>query len=57
MAVSDDDRYAFVSIEGTGSQPGTVDVIDLGALVKVATLDVGQQAGGIDFWKSEPPRP
>jgi hypothetical protein len=34
-----------------------VDVIDLVALTKVASVDVGQQAGGIDFWKSEPARP
>jgi DNA-binding beta-propeller fold protein YncE len=57
VAVSDDDRYAFISIEGVGSQPGTVDVIDLIALAKVASVDVGQQAGGIDFWRSEPSRP
>ncbi|MFI5310048.1 MAG: YncE family protein [Gemmatimonadales bacterium] len=57
VAVSDDDRFAFVSIEGTGSQPGTVDVIDLATLKKVASVEVGQQAGGIDFWKSEPARP
>jgi DNA-binding beta-propeller fold protein YncE len=56
VAVSDDDRYAFISVEGVGSQPGTVDVIDLTALKKVASVDVGQQAGGIDFWKSETPR-
>lgn len=56
VAISDDDRYAFISIEGTGAQPGTVDVIDLTALKKVASVDVGQQAGGIDFWKSERPR-
>lgn len=55
VAISDDDRYAFISIEGTGSQPGTVDVIDLAALRNVASVDVGQQAGGIDFWKSVPP--
>jgi len=53
VAVSDDDRYAFVSIEGKGAEPGTVDVIDLVALRKVASIDVGQQAGGIDFWRSE----
>jgi DNA-binding beta-propeller fold protein YncE len=53
VAVSDDDRYAFVSVEGKGSEPGTVDVIDLTSLAKVASVDVGQQAGGIDFWKSE----
>ena len=56
VTVSDDDRYVFVSIEGTGSQPGTVDVIDLASGTKVASVDVGQQAGGIDFWKSEPRR-
>jgi DNA-binding beta-propeller fold protein YncE len=56
VAVSDDDRYAFISVEGTGSQPGTVDVIDLVALAKVASVDVGQQAGGIDFLRSESPR-
>jgi DNA-binding beta-propeller fold protein YncE len=56
VAVSDDDRYAFISIEGSGSQPGTVDVIDLQSLTKVASVNVGQQAGGIDFWKSEPPK-
>jgi DNA-binding beta-propeller fold protein YncE len=57
VAVSDDDRYAFISVEGTGSQPGTTDIIDLVALKKVASVDLGQQAGGIDFWKSEPTRP
>jgi len=56
-AVSSDDRYAFISQEGIGSEPGAVDVIDLGALRKVATIDVGQQAGGIDFWKVAPSRP
>ena len=54
--VSSDDRYAFISQEGVGSEPGTVDVIDLRALQKVATIDVGQQAGGIDFWKVMPSR-
>jgi DNA-binding beta-propeller fold protein YncE len=55
-AVSSDDRYAFISQEGVGSEPGTVDVIDLRALQKVASIDVGQQAGGIDFWKVAPSR-
>jgi DNA-binding beta-propeller fold protein YncE len=55
-AVSSDDRYAFISQEGIGSEPGTVDVLDLRALQKVATIDVGQQAGGIDFWKVAPSR-
>ena len=53
VAVSDDDRYAFATIEGIGSQPGTVDIIDLTTMQKVASVDVGQQAGGIDFWKRQ----
>jgi DNA-binding beta-propeller fold protein YncE len=54
--VSPDDRYVFVSVEGVGSEPGTVEVIDLRALKTVATVDVGQMAGGIDFWRMEPTR-
>jgi hypothetical protein len=53
VAVSPDDRYAFVSVEGVGSQPGTVEMIDLRALETVATVDVGSMAGGIDVWKEE----
>ena len=56
VAISDDDRYAFISVEGYGAEPGTVEVIDLLALRRVASVDVGQMAGGIDFWKSEPAR-
>ena len=54
VAVSSDARYAFVSCEGVGAAPGKVDVYDLRALVRVASVDVGQQASGIAFWKSEP---
>jgi DNA-binding beta-propeller fold protein YncE len=54
VAISDDDRYAFISVEGYGAEPGTVEVIDLSTRERVASVDVGQMAGGIDFWKSEP---
>ncbi len=54
VAVSPDSRYAFVSSEGVGAAPGKVDVYDLRALVRVGTVDVGQHAGGIAFWKMEP---
>ena len=54
VAVTPDSRYAFVSSEGVGAAPGKVDVYDLRALAKVGTVDVGQQAGGIAFWKMEP---
>ena len=53
LVISPDDRYAFVTVEGVGSEPGTVEVIDLRALKRVASVDLGQQAGGIDFWKNE----
>ena len=55
--VTPDNRYAFISVEGIGSDPGTVEVIDLEALKIVATLDVPTQAAGIDFWKTEPSKP
>ena len=51
VVVSPDDRYAFVTVEGIGSEPGTVEVIDLAALKTVATLDVPAGAAGIDFYK------
>lgn len=53
VALSPDSRYAFVSSEGVGAAPGKVDVYDIRARVKVATVDVAQQAGGIAFWKME----
>jgi DNA-binding beta-propeller fold protein YncE len=57
VAVSPDSRFAFVSSEGVGAAPGKVDIYDLTALAKVATVDVGQQAGGIAFWKMGPVAP
>ncbi|HEX5732796.1 MAG TPA: YncE family protein [Blastocatellia bacterium] len=54
--VSPDDRYAFISVEGIGSEPGTVEVIDLDTMKTVATVDVPRQAAGIDFYKTEPAR-
>jgi DNA-binding beta-propeller fold protein YncE len=55
--VTPDNRYAFISVEGIGSDPGTVEVIDLDSMKTVATLDVPQQAAGIDFWKTEASKP
>ncbi len=48
VAITADDRYAFVSNEGVGSERSTVDIVDLSLLRVVATVEVGQQAGGID---------
>lgn len=51
--VSPDDRYAFVTVEGIGSEPGTVEIIDLESLKIVATVDVAAEAAGIDFLRME----
>ena len=53
VVVSPDGRYAFVSVEGVGAEPGKVDIFDLGDFSRVAEVEVGQQAGGIVFWKME----
>ncbi|HZM99342.1 MAG TPA: YncE family protein [Pyrinomonadaceae bacterium] len=52
VVISPDDLYAFITVEGVGSEPGTVEVIDLATLKTVATLDVGAAAAGIDFFKA-----
>ena len=54
VVVSPDDAYAFVTVEGVGAEPGTVEIIDLKALKTVATVDVGEEAAGVDFLRTEP---
>ena len=54
VVVSSDSRYAFVSNESVGAKPGVVDIYDLHALARVGSVEVGQQAGGIAFWKAVP---
>jgi DNA-binding beta-propeller fold protein YncE len=53
VVVSPDSRYAFVSVEGVGAEPGKVDVYDLETFRRVDSVEVGQQAGGITFWSME----
>lgn len=53
VVVSPDDLYAFVTVEGVGSEPGTVEIIDLKTLKTVATVDVAPEAAGVDFYKIE----
>lgn len=55
VVISPDSRYAFVSVEGVGSEAGKVDIYDLQSFERVADVAVGQQAGGITFWKMENP--
>ena len=53
VSISSDSKYAFVSVEGIGGEPGTMDVIDIKKGIKVTSVDMGKQAGGIIFWKME----
>ena len=51
VVISPDSRYAFVSVEGVGGEPGSVDIIDIEKLALINHVEVGKQAGGIAFWK------
>lgn len=53
VAISSDNRYAFISVEGIGGEPGSVDVIDLQKLEMADHIETGKQAGGIIFWKKD----
>lgn len=53
VSISPDSRFAFISVEGRGGEPGSVDVIDLQRLERTAVIEVGKQAGGIIHWKTE----
>ncbi len=53
VVASPDSRYAFITVEGIGGQPGTVEVMDLDSYRRVASAEVGKQAGGIAFWHVE----
>lgn len=49
VVVSADDRFAFVTVEGVGSEPGTVEIVDLSTLKTVTILDLPPGAAGIDL--------
>jgi DNA-binding beta-propeller fold protein YncE len=49
VVATPDDRYAFVTVEGIGSEPGTIEIIDLATLKTVTTLDLPPGAAGIDL--------
>jgi DNA-binding beta-propeller fold protein YncE len=51
IVFSPDGRYAFVSVESIGSDPGAVDAIDLSTLTRVASLEIPRQPTGIAVWK------
>jgi len=53
VVISKDGLYAFVTIEGKGAEPGTVEVYHIATQRRVGLAEIGKQAGGIVFWKAE----
>ena len=53
VVVTPDGEYAFVTLEGVGADPGTVEVYYVATGERVGAVDIGKQAGGIAFWKMQ----
>ena len=53
VVATPDGRYAIVTVEGIGGDPGTVEVIEIASGTRVASAQIGKQAGGIALWKME----
>lgn len=51
VAISPDDRYAFVTVEGVGSEPGTLEVVELASARSVARIDLPQMSAGLAIWR------
>ena len=51
VVMTPDGEYAFVTLEGVGDDPGTVEVYRVATGERMGAVDVGKQAGGIAFWK------
>ena len=53
VVTSPDSCFAFISVEGIGGEPGSVDIVDMDTLELTDVVEAGMQAGGIAFWKLE----
>ena len=51
VVVTPDGEYAFVTLEGIGGEPGTVEVYSVASAERLGAVDIGKQASGIAFWK------
>jgi DNA-binding beta-propeller fold protein YncE len=52
VAFSPDGRYAYITAESIGADPGSVDMIDLASKTIVATIPVPAQPTGIAVWRA-----
>lgn len=57
VAYSPDSRLAYVSCESIGADPGAIDVIDLGARKRVASVSIPGQPTGITILQTQSPSP
>ena len=55
IAFSPDGRYAFVTCESVGSDPGAIDAIDLSTLTVVASMSLALQPTGVAVWRGAAP--
>jgi DNA-binding beta-propeller fold protein YncE len=53
VAITPDSRFAIVTVEEIGGEPGRVEFYNLETLEREAVVEVGKQASGIAFWKME----
>jgi YVTN family beta-propeller protein len=53
VAFSPDGKYAYITAESIGADPGSVDMIDLATKTIVATIGVPAQPTGISLWRAE----
>jgi YVTN family beta-propeller protein len=51
VAYAPDHRYAYISCESIGSDPGAVDMIDLASRTVVASIAIPAQPTGIAVWR------
>ena len=53
VVITPDSRFAIVTVEEIGGEPGRVEFYSLESLEREAVIEVGKQASGIAFWKTE----
>ena len=53
VVITPDSRFAIVTVEEIGGEPGRVEFYNLDTLDREAVVEVGKQASGIAFWKTE----
>ena len=53
VVITPDSRFAIVTVEEIGGEPGRVEFYNLETLEREAVIEVGKQASGIAFWKME----